>query len=148
MNIEFTKKEYKDLLEIIEIAYWVLFAHRTGERPQELKKYENLEQIIYGYAKELGYDNLIMYDEEFERYFATREFEETSPSLKYIEEYDNEAFWGKLIERLAIRDFYKKYNKKTIKKMSKEERFKKIDEISEKYSEEFVSNGLDNLILN
>ena len=37
MKINITKKEYRTLLEMVEIANWVLYAHKTEEEPEKKK---------------------------------------------------------------------------------------------------------------
>jgi hypothetical protein len=50
MKINFTKKEYRLLLDMVEIAEWVLNAHKS-DPSDEIKKYSDLYQKILSYAK-------------------------------------------------------------------------------------------------
>jgi len=76
MKIDITKKEYRTLLEILEIVDWVLHAHHPEER-SETRKYREIEQKIFSYAKDMGFENLVSYDSQLKRYFYTRKFEDT-----------------------------------------------------------------------
>jgi hypothetical protein len=144
MKINFTKKEYRTLLEIFEIAHWVLHAHKTREYPNTAK-YRKLEQKIFSCAKDMGFEDLIMFDTELERYYPTAEFEETSPAMKFITEFENDTFWEELIERLVQRDLIRQEGKEGIVNMSIEERFQKEEPLEEKYSTEFETYGLDRI---
>ena len=66
--IKHPKFLYSTFLEILEIAHWILFAHRTNE-PEDRKRYQDFEQKVFSYAEALGFEDLITYDEEFEKYF-------------------------------------------------------------------------------
>ena len=52
----------------------------------------------------MKYENLVAYAPEHNRYFPTREYEETSSAQAFIVEYDNDSFWEELTSRLAERD--------------------------------------------
>ena len=144
MQIDFSKEEYSTFLEILEIAHWVLFAHRTNE-PEDSKRYQDFEQKIFSYADVMGFDDLIKYNEEFERYFPTREHDENSPARPFIDEFENETFWSELIERLAERDMLQTLGDKKILKMTREERFKAHYGFEEKYGKEFEEHGIERL---
>ena len=61
MKMNFTKKDYLSLLEILQIADWVLHAQRTDE-PEDRKKYREFEQRIFSLAKDYGCDHLVQFD--------------------------------------------------------------------------------------
>ena len=144
MQIDFSKEEYSTFLEILEIAHWVLLAHRTDE-PEDRKRYQDFEQKIFGYADVMGFDDLIKYDEELERFFPTREHDVNSPARPFIDEFENETFWSELIERLAERDMLQTLGDKKILKMTTEERFKAHYDFEEKYGKEFEEHGIERL---
>ncbi len=144
MQIDFSKEEYSTFLEILEIAHWVLFAHRTDE-PEDRKRYQDFEQKIFSYADVMGFDDLIKYNEEFERYFPTREHDENSPARPVIDEFENETFWSELIEQLAERDMLQALGDKKILKMTSEERFRAHYGFEEKYGKEFEEHGIERL---
>lgn len=144
MQIDFSKEEYGTFLEILEIAHWVLFAHRTDE-PEDRKRYQDFEQKIFSYADLMEFNHLIEYSEEYERYFPTREHDENSPARPFIDEFENETFWSELIERLAERDMLQTLDEDEILEMTTEERFKAHIDFEEKYEEEFEEHGIDRL---
>jgi len=143
MKIEFTKKEYRQLLDMVEIAEWVLNSHSTGPS-EETKEYSGIYQKILSYAKDMGYENLITYDKDLDGYFATAEYEE-SEHMRYIEEFEDDVFWEALPHRLAVRDLVKQFGEKEYAEMEFEERVSKILELEAIYNKEIEENGIDNL---
>jgi hypothetical protein len=144
MQVDFSKEEYRTFLEILEIADWVLFAHRTDE-PENRKKYHNFEQKIFRFAEEMGFRNLIMYDEEMGKYFPTREHDENSSVMPFIEEFEEATFWDELADRLADRDMLRKIGEKKLLSMTREQRFLAHCDFEEKYQEEFQKHGIERL---
>jgi hypothetical protein len=143
MQIELSKEEYRNLIDMIQIAGWVMNAHKT-EKDSSTEKYSKLEQKIYSFANKIGCENLIEYDKETDEYFPTKEFDE-GQGMQYIEEYDNDSFWDELIDRLVARDVIQKIGEKKVRKITLEERFEAEEPFIEKYSIEFEQNGLDNI---
>ncbi|MCK9426261.1 MAG: hypothetical protein M0Q21_09505 [Ignavibacteriaceae bacterium] len=146
MEIDFTKKEYIALLDLIEIAEWIMNSNKS-EIPDMTNVYAKLEQKIYSYANKMGCEELIEYDKKLQQFFPTREFDETSPAIDFIDDYDNESFWDDLIERLASRDLENQVGSINFDKMEIEEELIKEAPIREKYEKEFEANGLKNLYL-
>lgn len=144
MKIEFTKREYHTLLEIFQIADWVLHAHKV-EKDSRTKRYRDLEQKIFSLANEAGFGDLIKYYPEHKEYFPTKKYDETSPVMEFVEEFENDTFWDELVERLSIRDLIRQEGEENLMKMSLEERFKKDESIRQKYWREFVDHGIENL---
>jgi len=110
MKINFTKNEYRLLLDMVEVAEWVLNAHRT-DPSDEVKEYSEVYQKILSHAKEMGFENLITYDENLDGYYATAEYEE-SEHMRYIEEFEDDVFWEALPHRLAVRDLVEQFGEK------------------------------------
>ena len=143
MKINFTKKEYRLLLDMVEMAEWVLNAHKTASS-DEIKKYSDLYQKILSYAKEMGFDDLIIYDENLGGYYATFEYE-GSEHMRYIEEFEDDVFWDALPLRLAERDLIKEVGEKKYEEMEFVERASKLVELESHYYKELEDNGIDNL---
>ncbi|UCC54404.1 MAG: hypothetical protein JSV68_10640 [Anaerolineaceae bacterium] len=145
MKIDITRKEYRDLIDMLYIAEWVLNAHRLEEDPRTTR-YARIEQKFLALAKRFQYADLVEYDPELEQYFPTRKYEETAVSHRFIDEYDDGRFWSMLADRLAWRDLARSvggYDK--IEKLSIEERLGRLFQFEEMYREEFQENGLDNI---
>ena len=142
MKINYTKKEYRLLLDMVEIAEWVLNAHKTASS-DGIKKYSDLYQKILSYAKEMGFENLITCDENLGGYYTTFEYEE-SEYMRYIEEFEDDVFWDALPHRLAERDLIKEVGEKKYEEMEFVERATKLVELESHYYKELEDNGIDN----
>lgn len=134
MKINFTKKQYRLLLDIVFAGDNIINGFKIPS--EHIEEYEKLQQHIYSFAKDFGLENLIEYDSEYDMFFETREFEDSEIN-EIIDQYDNDVFWDELAFRLAKRDVRKGKNI--------DESFKKLLDIEEKYSEEFYKNGLKNV---
>ena len=146
MKIHLTKKEYRLLLDILSISEWVMNSHKTGGNPKS-EPYQKIEQKIFSYAKDFGFENLVMYEEQLEMFYPTHEYEELGSDRPFIEEFEEEVFWEELCNRLAQRDLLKKKDIQKLKEMDPLERLTKEDEIAAEYEIEFLKNGLKNLTI-
>jgi hypothetical protein len=144
MKINITKKEYKTLLEVLEITDWILHAHKT-DQPEESSSFRELEQKIFALAKDFGYGHLIEYDPELQRFFTTKEFEDTSRGMEFIEDFENDSFWEDLIERLVERDLIREMGEKKYLSLDPLDRVKEEEPFWEKYGDEFEALGVDRL---
>lgn len=145
MKINITKKEYKALLDVLSIADWVLNAHKVEEDPRT-EEYKELEQKLFSCAEKMGCENLIEYDPKLERYFPTKEYDETSKAMDFTDEFEDDSFWEELIHRLVGRDLImQEGGPENVMKLSWEERIKKEIPLEEMYAKEFEINGLNNL---
>jgi hypothetical protein len=145
-QIEFSNDEYRLLFDMVYIAEWVMNAHETEEQ-EETKPYGQLEQKLLSLAKDFGSGEYVVWDEQLQKYFPTRNYEEKRPAMAFINKFEEDSFWEELIARLADRDLSRKYGEKKLKGMSFKEKLKKIGEFEEKYWDEFERNGLDRLLI-
>ena len=74
MKIDLTRSEYRDLLDMLYIADWVLTAHREEEDPRT-QRYRKLEQKYFAFAKAMKYENLIESAPEFKEFFPNNAVE-------------------------------------------------------------------------
>jgi len=142
MKINFTKKQYEDLVKLIYLGTWMVNAHRTDDI---VEKYEDLEQYLRSFYKDFDMEKYIEFDKKLNKFFPTREFEEDTDVEQYIDEYNNDIFWEELIDRLARRDFIRAYGEENLLKMTWEERFEKEQPFIDKYDEEFEKYGIERL---
>lgn len=144
MKIEISKGEYKTLLQILEIADWVLNSCRDEGDPRT-KKHRILEQKLLSLADAMGCGDLVeARDGEF---MQTKKYEDTMSAMGFIEEFENEAFWEELVDRLAWRDLVEELGEEGLRKMPLEESFERRQSFEKKYSDEFEEDGLSNLRL-
>lgn len=147
MKVNLTRKEYRDLLDVLYIAHWILSAHKV-QKDDRIERYDQLEQKFFALSKKMKFENLVHHDAEFDTYFPTREYEETSTAHVFIDEYDNDTFWEELASRLAKRDLLKQMGgPEKLVDMPKEEMMDKLFQLEEFYSDEFTRHGLENLEL-
>lgn len=144
MKINLTKKQYRLLIDLIYAGNWIV--NSTKNAKELNKEYEDLVQYIYSFYKDYDLENVVEYDEKYERYFETRDYEESEIS-DFIEEYDDYTFWQKLESMLAKRDAVKEFDGK-VTENNYEEILKRTFELEEKYENEFVENGLENINVN
>jgi hypothetical protein len=145
ISLPLTTKEYMTLLDIFQIADWIFSAHKVEERT-DIDEYRKLEQKFFAYAKNMGLDNFVDFDAQFNDYSPTREYEDTSKFMDFVDEFVNDSFWDELIERLAERDLVQQEGGiEEVMKLSLEERINKTGVLQEKYAKEFEKNGIKNL---
>jgi hypothetical protein len=146
MEIQLTKEEYRLLLDMLHISDWVMNSHKVEEDPKT-QPYKRVEQKIMSYAKEFGFENLVEYDNKYDEYNPTSEFEDLESSMAFIEDYEDDVFWDELCHRLAQRDLIREKGLKKIQAMEPMARMLEEDKIAEKYDSEFVANGIENFII-
>jgi len=142
IKIELTREQYKELIKLVYLGEWLANAHCIS---REDEKFNDIANYIYSYAADFGLEDLVEYDRKSREYYPTAEFDEDPEVRQFIDKYNNENFWDELTNRMAVRDFVRKYGKAAINKMTWEERIEKEDPFIEKYQEEFAENGLMNL---
>jgi hypothetical protein len=142
MKINFTKKQYEDLMKLVYLGAWMINSHRTDNIEE---RYEELEQYILSFSEEFGTEKYVEFDEDLRRFFTTREFEEDTEIEQYKEEYDDNTFWDELIYRLARRDLIKTYGEAAVFTMTTDELLDKEQPFIDRYEMEFERYGIDNL---
>jgi hypothetical protein len=146
MEIKLTKEQYENLLKLVYLGNWMVNAIRSGaEGDEQIEKYNEIEQYIFSFAKDVGLEKYVEFNEKYNQFFPTIELEEDPEVEKYRQDYNEETFWQELADRLGARDFIREYGKEAIEKMDQEERFIKLQEFIIKYEEEFEENGMANL---
>jgi len=140
-KIELTSDEYKNLLRLVYLGHWMSNSHRDDP----IVELDAVENLLYSYAPEFGFEELVDQDTKLNRFYPSFLFEtEMDP---YIQEYDDYTFWDELAWHMAERDFEKKYDQAQTLVMTTEEILREKDAFVEKYYSEFDLNGVDNLTL-
>lgn len=142
MNISFTKEQYLLLIKALYYGNWLVNANRTND---VIEEYDDLEDYVLSFAKEFGIGkDVVRYDEKTNKPYITSGFESTELD-EHIDDYDSEAFWNQLANRLACRDLLKIHGKEQITQMDAMEIFKLTDVIEDEYYEEFRKHGIERL---
>ena len=144
MKINFTKKQYETLLKAIYLGNWM--ANSIDEEPEE-NPFDELEEYAFSFAKDFDLEHYAAYVKENNTYYPSRQMEEDEEVNEYIQNYDDNTFWDKLIFNLSRRDMDNKYGEAAVEKMSEEECLLKEQPFAEKYEKEFAKNGLKNLTI-
>jgi hypothetical protein len=139
MKINFTKKEYRLLVTMIEISDWIMHAHPDADQPGT-REYRTLRNKILSYFKEMGMEDC--YTKVGDEYYETAEYEEDSEQMQFIEEYSQETFWDQLVTQLVDRDYEQKFGNDEVEF---ETRIERITDIEEMYANEINEHGLLNL---
>ena len=129
------------------MADWILHAHDTEDR-SDTKEYSDLFQKLMSYAKDMGCEDLVDFDKQQKNYAESFIFEEESPALEYIDEFENDSFWAELISRLAQRDALIELKVDNPDDVDTETLYTAIFKAEEKWSKEFEAFGLDRIRLN
>ncbi len=143
MKINLTKDEYLALLDIFEIADWVLHAHQA-EQPAETERYTGLEQKLYALAEDFGCGQTVEYSEADSRYYPTRELEE-GPAMDFIDAFEEDTFWSRLVEHLAERDLVRELGKEKFGSLDRAERWERLEKLETGYWDEFQAHGVERL---
>ncbi len=142
MKLECTKEEFKVLMDLVYAGNLLINGPRSKE--ERIERYSDMEQKMFAMAKEeFGLEELVEYDEEFEEYMPTHEYEEDEFN-EYIDEYDTSVFWEELVMRLARRDALN-YAGDVDQNVSPAALRQMQLKWEEQYEEEIADNGIMNL---
>ncbi|MBL4608212.1 MAG: hypothetical protein JKY01_10360 [Pseudomonadales bacterium] len=147
MKINFTKKEYRALVELLDMADWVVNAHSV-EESADVVKYSEIIQKVFSHHKEMECEDLIEHSKKLNGYYLTKEGEENCRSRQYIEEFEEDSFWEVLISKLVDRDVIKKYGVESLSDLEIEERFSAIGAAEDVWATELEENGLARIEIN
>ncbi len=142
MKINFTKKEYRLLVTMIEIADWVMNAFHSNDRA-DTKDHRSLRNKVLAHAEEMGMKGC--YKKDGDIYYETAEYEENSDHYDFIEEYDDESFWEQLVTRLTDRDYTLQYGDEEV---DFEIIARRLTVIEKRYADEINNFGLSNIVVN
>lgn len=146
MNINFTQREYRLLLDVIFLADWILTAHDPAGGSED-DPHQMLFQKLYSHAREMGCADLVDEVRESNSYAPSRKYEDESAVFRWIEEYDDVSFWEELIERLSERDVYAKIPDDKKEHLDTEEYWRRAAPYEQKYGLEFERHGLDRVFI-
>ena len=81
MKINFTKKEYQTLVEMLLVADWVIHGYDVEPR-EATKSYNDLRRKVLSYHKEMGMEDDFRYKPEEDDYFETANYKERAPRMR------------------------------------------------------------------
>ncbi len=142
MNISLTKQELVMLLRMANIGDWVMFSRVEGDEDEApfVKGHQKVMQKLFAAAHKTKMDNLVFYDSTDKKYYETGNFE--TDYLEFIEQYEETSFWEELANRLASRDLAEQLGDDACEAMDAAERFIQVEELEDRYNDEFDEHGL------
>lgn len=144
MKINFTKKEYKLLIEMLHLGEWIINSNVADVDGEGSPEHRDLYQKVLSLSKEIGADDFISFDKEDNIYDVNQQFENFIHK-EYLGPYEKEYFWDELIYKLAVRDLIEKIGEEKLKAMNWIERGDATDLHKDKYIQEFDKFGLSRL---
>lgn len=146
MNINFTEKEYRLLLDAVYIADWIMTSHDSDQESMD-DQYQMLFQKIYSHAGEMGCADLVEVEAEANRYYPSRKYEEQSDVFEWIEEYNAMSFWEELLERFTERDVLAEVPSEQRDRLGSEDYRRRAVPHEKRYAAEFEKHGIDRLVI-
>ncbi|HRI01882.1 MAG TPA: hypothetical protein PK006_12580 [Saprospiraceae bacterium] len=138
-KLSLNEEQFKALQKLLYLGKWMLESHHDDS--QERFKIENeVEQAVFAISDK----SIAVFSDELNMYFPTLEFEDEMQML--VNDYDQYTFWDELINQLADRDLQAELGD-TYEKIDFMERMSMLDKYTLFYSNEFMQNDLDNLII-
>ena len=131
MNIEFTNKEYRLLLDLVYIGNWILNSTRENDR---IVDYDMLEEKIFAQCGAQGMKSLMQVVDG--RIYPSRAYAEGGIH-EAIADYEDAVFFEILAEELARRDMdYAEISP---------DRMDELNSRMDAYISEFEQNGVENI---
>ena len=148
MKIDFSKEEYRALVEVFSLTGMVLDAHGRGQVPEKKAFYE-VEQKIYASCDDFGSGDLIRRDERSNE--LARKWDEKSPErmVRIYDQFVDDAFWEELITRMAGRDLQAEMTLTGVGEdaLADEKWQKRKSELELHYENAFRQSGLEGICL-
>lgn len=140
MELKLSREQFETLLKVVYLGDWMVNAIRVPG--SYVPEFEELEKSLLSLAYGAGFNDTVEFDPNLSEYFFKEEFHEMLQP--FIDEYDDEAFWDGLVDRLAGRDFEETYGD-AAQRMGQDERFEKLSAYVDKYETEVEEHGVDRL---
>lgn len=140
-SLTLTKEQYRELLLNAMIGVHIRGA-LADDRGEDFKKIEAREQFLCARAELFDSEDLV---EAFHGEIIPSEaLEEMAHTI--IDDYEDDAFWERLETDLGKRDFFRTMTAEEREKMEQEQWLPdRVQEIYDRYAEEFEKNGIENL---
>ncbi|MDD2773362.1 MAG: hypothetical protein PHP45_06660 [Elusimicrobiales bacterium] len=145
IKLKLTQEQYATLVRMVYLGNWMVNSSRMEE--ERVKKYDDVDQHVLSFASAAKAGNLVEYDNESKKYFPAFELEMEDEAEQYRRDFEDDVFWEELTQQLARRDLIRQYGEAAVKKMKFGELLEKENVFVEKYDDEFVENGIENLEL-
>ncbi|MBU6214566.1 hypothetical protein KGM48_01855 [Patescibacteria group bacterium] len=146
MNLNLTKEEFVELLQVVYLGTYVRNAVREQEGEYDHARDEALGNRLYRIALELGVPG-IEQDEKYKYVGPSNALEKEWHDI--IEAYEEDEFWHELEVLLGKRDFYRTMTREDSETLEKTGWLpERIHDLYEKYADEFEKFGIERLEIN
>ena len=133
MQINLTKKEFRQLLDMVYIGNWILNSTRGDDR---FRDYDNLESKLFTLCRSCGMDALA---EDWNDTVVPSQAYQRGGIQEVIAYYEDNVFYEILAEELSRRDMgYAEIS---------EDNYDEIVSRMEGYMSEFQASGVDRLVI-
>lgn len=140
---ELTPEQLRNLIKLTYLSSWMVNGIRTNN--ERIGRFDDVEQLIYGLGVQAGMTDLIEYEKEQKRFGYRGEYKDDDEMNALRATYDDEVFWGELIQRLSTRDVFESCGPEKMANMTAREETEKRQPFLRKYIEEFENNGVKNV---
>ncbi len=146
MNLNLTKEQFKELLQLVHLGGYVRNAVREQEGEYAQKRDEALEDMLY----HIGLDHEISGIKKDKDGYVGPSLDLEEQWHTIIEQYDADQFWAELERLLGQRDLERTLSNEEKQEIEAQGGWlpKRVHEIYEKYSDEFETFGIERLEIN
>lgn len=144
MKIEFSRDEYRALVEVFSLTGMVLDAYGRGQVPEKKPLYE-LEQKIYASCDDFSSGDLIRRDERSNELARKWDEKSSQQMVRIYDQFVDDAFWEELIVRMAARDLRQEMSWSGVgeEAFGEEKWQKRKSELELHYENSFRQHGLE-----
>ena len=149
-KIEFTKKEFWDLLRAIYLADWVANAICTSESKKD-KGISKIRNKVLMEVSETEFEDYADFDSENNQVYPSWKLDDEPTTRALIDRYNEETFWEEIFEKLTDRDIVKHISTLDLKEQMRIAKFDFMDRIEleepfrKHWDKELRKHGIDRL---
>ena len=121
MKIDFTKDDYRVLMEAVYLAGWIVNSSKLHE--EKNPEFLNLSSKIFSFAQKFGFGELVERDDRTGEFHGNATFEDSVEQKGYISDYDEQTFWEELVAGLADKYLAEVLGEEKFRSFSREQRF-------------------------
>lgn len=143
ITLELNPEQLRNLIKLIYLSNWMVNGIRTND--ERVSSFDDIEQLIYGLGVQAGMTDLIEYEKEQKRFNYRGEYMNDDEANVLRASYDDEVFWGELIQRLTTRDVCESCGIEKMADMTAREEAEKRQSFLRTYINEFENHGIKNL---
>ena len=120
-KIDFTKDDYRVLMEAVYLADW--FVNSSKLHDEKNPEFVNLSSKVFSFAQKFGFGELVERDDRTGEFHGNATFEDSVEQKGYISDYDDQTFWQELVARLADKYLVEVLGEEKFRMLSSKKRF-------------------------